>query len=102
MTGRRDDAGQSAAGKHTSFRASRSRTSKTRCPRSAPDARAPALLKVMGASSSRGLARLWVSAEGAVDHDLVQSALEEGELMIIERVDEQVRDPACVDRRGFG
>ena len=47
---------------------------------------------------------LWhvVSAEGAIDDDLVQSALEEGELLIIELGDEQLRDPADVDGRRFG
>ena len=53
-----------------------------------------------GASSSRGLASS-VSAEGAVDDDLVQGALEEGELLIIELGDEQLRDPAGMDGRGF-
>ena len=46
--------------------------------------------------------RAWVSAKGAVDNDLVQSALEEGELLIIELGDEQLRDPAGVDGRGLG
>jgi len=36
-----------------------------------------------------GVHALWVSAKGAVDNDLVQSALEEGELLIIELGDEQ-------------
>jgi hypothetical protein len=38
-----------------------------------------------------GVHALWVSAKGAVDNDLVQSALEEGELLIIELGDEQLR-----------
>jgi hypothetical protein len=38
-----------------------------------------------------------VSAKRAVDNDLVQSALEEGELLIIELGDEQLGDPAGVD-----
>jgi hypothetical protein len=42
---------------------------------------------------------LWVSAKGAVGNDLVQSALEEGELLIIELGDEQLRDPADMDGR---
>src|SRR6266705_4728315 len=42
------------------------------------------------------------SAKRAVDYDPAQSALEEGELLIIELGDEQLRDPAGVDRRGFG
>ena len=46
-----------------------------------------------------GVHALCVSAEGAVDNDLVQSALEEGELLIIELGDEQLRDPAGVDGR---
>ena len=33
---------------------------------------------------------LWVSAKGAVDDDLVQRALKEGELLIIELGDEQL------------
>ena len=37
-----------------------------------------------------GVHALWVSAKGAVDSDLVQSALEEGELLIIELGDEQL------------
>ncbi len=37
-----------------------------------------------------GVHALWVSAKGAVDNDLVQSALEEGELLIIELGDEQL------------
>jgi len=41
----------------------------------------------------------WVSAKGAVDNDLVHSALEEGELLIIELGDDQLRDPAGVDGR---
>jgi hypothetical protein len=41
-------------------------------------------------SSSRGLHALWVSAKGAVDNDLVQSALEQGELLIVELGDEQL------------
>src|SRR5438093_1677556 len=46
--------------------------------------------------------RSWVSAEGAVHDDLVQSALEEGELLIIELGDEQLRDPADMDGRRLG
>jgi hypothetical protein len=49
-----------------------------------------------------GVHALWVSAKGAVDNDLVQRALEDGELLIIELGDEQLRDPAGVDRRGLG
>jgi hypothetical protein len=49
-----------------------------------------------------GVHALWVSAKGAVDDDLVQSALEEGELLIIELGDEQLRDPAGVDGRRLG
>jgi hypothetical protein len=44
---------------------------------------------------------LWVSAKGAVDDDLVKSAFEEGELLIIELGDEQLGDPAGVDGRRF-
>jgi hypothetical protein len=44
---------------------------------------------------------LWVSAKGAVDDELVQSAFEEGELLIIELGDEQLGDPAGVDGRRF-
>jgi hypothetical protein len=33
--------------------------------------------------------RPWVSAKGAVDNDLVQRALEQGELLIVELDDEQ-------------
>ena len=36
-----------------------------------------------------GVQGLWVSAKGAVDDDLVQGALEQGELLIIELGDEQ-------------
>ncbi len=43
-----------------------------------------------------------VSAEGTVDDDLVQSALQDGELLIIELRDEQLADAARVDRRGLG
>ena len=46
-----------------------------------------------------GVHAFWVSAEGAVDNDLVQGALEEGQLLIIELGDEQLRDPAGVDGR---
>src|SRR5437879_5298033 len=42
---------------------------------------------------------LRISAKGAVDDDLVQSVLEEGELLIIELADEQLRDPADMDGR---
>jgi hypothetical protein len=49
-----------------------------------------------------GIHALWISAKGAVDNDLVQSALEEGELLIIEPGDEQLGDPARVDGRGLG
>src|SRR5881397_50623 len=53
-------------------------------------------------STSRpGIHALWISAKGAVDNDLVQSALEEGELLIIEPGDEQLRDPADMDGRGL-
>jgi hypothetical protein len=37
-----------------------------------------------------GVQGLWVSAKGAVDDDLVQGALEEGELLIVELGDEQL------------
>src|SRR6059058_4000740 len=40
-----------------------------------------------------------VSSEGAVDDDLVQGSLEDGELLIVELRDEQVGDPASVDGR---
>ncbi len=46
-----------------------------------------------------GVHAFWVSAEGAVDDDLVQGALEEGELLIIELGEEQLGDPAGVDGR---
>ena len=37
-----------------------------------------------------GVQALWVSAKGAVDNDLVQGALERGELLIVELGDEQL------------
>jgi hypothetical protein len=40
--------------------------------------------------SRHGVHALWVSAKGAVDNDLVQGALEEGELLIVELGDEQL------------
>ncbi len=40
-----------------------------------------------------------LSAKGAVDADFVQGPLENGEFLIIEVSDEQLRDPAQVDRR---
>src|SRR3954466_15855634 len=40
---------------------------------------------------------VWTSAKGAVDNDLVQSALEKLELPIIELANEQLRDPAGMD-----
>jgi predicted dehydrogenase len=43
-----------------------------------------------------------LSAKGAVDADLVQSALESGELLVIEFCDEQLRDAAHMDRSGLG
>src|SRR5881396_2144478 len=45
---------------------------------------------------------LGFSAKSAVCDDLVQSALENGELLIVELRDEQFRDPAQVDRSGLG
>jgi hypothetical protein len=44
----------------------------------------------------------WLSAKRAVEGDLVQCTLENGKLFIIELRDEQVRDPAQVNRRGLG
>src|SRR2546428_11411258 len=41
-------------------------------------------------------------AKRAVDGDFVQSALEHGELLLVEVRDEQFRDPAQVDRSGLG
>src|SRR4051812_15925469 len=43
-----------------------------------------------------------LSAKRAVDGDLGQSVLENGELLIVELREEQFRDPAQVDRSGFG
>ena len=37
-----------------------------------------------------GVQGLWVSAKGAVDNDLVQGALKQGELLIVELGDEQL------------
>ena len=37
-----------------------------------------------------GVHALWVSAKGAVDDDLVQGALEQGEFLIVELGDEQL------------
>jgi hypothetical protein len=37
-----------------------------------------------------GVQGLWVSAKGAVDDDLVERALKEGELLIVELGDEQL------------
>src|SRR6266545_7400972 len=42
------------------------------------------------------------SAERAVDGDLVESVLEDGELVIVELREEQVRDPAQMDRSSLG
>src|SRR2546429_9810218 len=42
------------------------------------------------------------SAESALDRDLVESLLEDGELVIVELREEQVRDPAQVDRSSLG
>src|SRR5438105_4261666 len=42
------------------------------------------------------------SAERAVDGDLVESLPEDGELLIVELREEQVRDSAQVDRGGLG
>ena len=66
----------------------------------------------MGAAFARGewliAKRLWGglrpgyrrgSAKGAVDDDLVQSALEERELLIIKLRNEQLRDPTGMDGR---
>jgi hypothetical protein len=41
----------------------------------------------------------WHSTKGAVDGDLVQGALENGERLIIRLLDEQFRDPVEVHRR---
>src|SRR2546429_6501805 len=49
-----------------------------------------------------GYVRVSRSAERAVDGDLVESVLEDGELLIVELREEQVRDPAQVDRSGLG
>ena len=43
-----------------------------------------------------------LSAERAVDADLVECALERGELLIVELGDEQLGDAAHVDRSGRG
>ena len=42
------------------------------------------------------------SAERAVDLDLVQGALESGQLLIIEAGHEMLGDPADVGRQGLG
>jgi hypothetical protein len=42
---------------------------------------------------------LRLSAKGAVDNDLAESALEESELLIVELGNEQLRDPASMDGR---
>src|SRR5207302_8494552 len=52
--------------------------------------------------SPRAAQRAWLSAERAVDGDLVESGLEEGELLIVELREEQFRDPAQVDGSGLG
>src|SRR5437899_11101347 len=44
----------------------------------------------------------WTLAKGAVDADLVQSALESGELLVVEFCDEQLRDAAHMNRSGLG
>src|SRR5438552_5823140 len=46
------------------------------------------------------LARL--SAERAVDADLIQSTLESGELLVVELGNEQLRDPAHMNRSRVG
>src|SRR5712691_11097992 len=48
-----------------------------------------------------GYVRVSRSAERAVDGDLVESVLKEGELLIVELRDEHFRDPAQVDRSGL-
>jgi hypothetical protein len=42
------------------------------------------------------------SAEGAVDDDFSQSGLEDGEFVVVELLDEQLRHTAKMDRHGFG
>src|SRR5437763_9761927 len=42
------------------------------------------------------------SAERAIDTDLVQGPLEDGELLIVELCEEQLRDPAQVNRSSLG
>src|SRR3989454_9241839 len=49
-----------------------------------------------------GYVRVSRSAERAVDGDLVESVLEDVELLIVELREEQVRDPAQVDRSSLG
>ena len=49
-----------------------------------------------------GYVRVSRSAERAVDGDLVESVLEDGELVIVELREEQVRDPAQMDRSSLG
>jgi hypothetical protein len=55
---------------------------------------------------SKRIDRWWesgpISAERAVDGDLVQGALEEGELLIIEAGHELLGDPAGVGRQSLG
>ena len=41
------------------------------------------------------------SAERAVEGDLVQGTLENCELLIVEALDEELRDPRAVDRHGL-
>src|SRR6266571_1424907 len=50
----------------------------------------------------RAVQRPWLSAERAVDGDFVESVLENGELLIVELREEQLRDPAQVDGSGLG
>src|SRR5205814_4746654 len=52
--------------------------------------------------SRRGDVRARLSAERAVDGDLVESVLEDGELLIVELREEQIRDPAQVDGSSLG
>src|SRR2546423_7720787 len=49
-----------------------------------------------------GYVRVSRSAERTVDGDLVESVLEDGELLIVELREEQIRDPAQVDRSSLG
>ena len=49
-----------------------------------------------------GRVSAWRSPELAVDDDLIQSALESGELLIIELSDEEFGDGSQMDRSGLG